>query len=331
MREGLSLVNNRLLSRSALRQVVDQLSPAGSSLPEHIRTETDLPQFVFAGLLLMKVGLFVERSGMVCAMPADGFFSLPLFERARLCYHTWLESAFWNELAYLPDVVVRPGPAALDPAHEEVVRSRKLVLERLLQEQVGAWHDCSKFIAHAKLYIPYLLFPRQYGSRAERYSTGSNLYGWDFRLKQGWLTPREGWHLVEGGFIRAIISGPLHWLGLAEMDNEEHPGAFWIVEDAALGTSVTTPDTREPAWGRLVVQPNFELIALAPVSEALLIQLDRFAERTGLERIAQYRLARASVTRAIQLELRAETILQLLEQASGAEIPQNVQYSLMEW
>src|SRR5260370_7960642 len=86
----------------------------------------------------------------------------------------------------------------------------------------------------------------------------------------------------------------------------------------------------EPPAGRLIVQPNFELVALAPVSEALLISLDRFAERTGLERIAQYRLTKASVTRAIQLELHAETILQLLEQASGAEIPQNVQYSLME-
>ena len=331
MREGLSLVNNRLLSRSALRQVVDQLSPAGSSLPEQIRTETDLPRLLFTRLLLMKLGLLVERSGTVCAMPADAFFSLPLFERARRCYHVWLDSAFWNELAYLPDVVVRPGPAALDPAHEEVVRSRKLVLERLLQEQVGAWHDYSKFIAHAKLYIPYLLFPRQYGSRAERYSTGSNLYGWDFRLKHGWLTPREGWHLVEGGFIRAIISGPLHWLGLVEVDNEEHPGAFRIVKDAALVTSETPPSTQEPAWGRLVVQPNFELIALAPVSEALLIQLDRFAERTGLEYIAQYRLTRASATRAIQMGLHADAIQQVLEQAAGGPIPQNVQYSLVEW
>src|SRR5260370_517116 len=93
MREGLSLVNNRLLSRSALRQVVDQLSPAGSSLPEHIRTETDLPQLLFTRLLLMKLGLLVERSGTVCAMPADAFFSLPLFERARHCYHMWLVSA----------------------------------------------------------------------------------------------------------------------------------------------------------------------------------------------------------------------------------------------
>ncbi|MGA7912758.1 MAG: helicase-associated domain-containing protein, partial [Candidatus Dormiibacterota bacterium] len=80
-----------------------------------------------------------------------------------------------------------------------------------------------------------------------------------------------------------------------------------------------------------VVQPNFEVIALAPVSEGLLLNLDRFAERIRLEHIAQYRLTKASVTRAIQAGLQAETIQQIVEQAIGGPIPQNVQYSLIEW
>src|SRR5207247_6374904 len=69
------------------------------------------------------------------------------------------------------------------------------------------------------------------------------------------------------------------------------------------------------------------------VSEALLIRLDRFAERLGLEHIAQYRITKASVTRAIQMGMHAETIQQVLEEATGpgVEIPQNVRYSLVEW
>jgi Helicase conserved C-terminal domain len=331
MREGLSLVNNRLLSRPFLRQVVDQLSPTGSLQLEQIHTEADVPRLLFTRLLLMKLGLLSEQRGAICAMPADAFFSLPLLERARRCYQLWLESAFWNELAYLPDVVAHPGPAPLEPAHEEVVHARKLVVERLLHEQVGGWHELLTFIAHTKLHVPYLLFPRQYGSRAERYSIGNNPYGWDFRLKRGWLTPREGWYLVEGGFIRAMISGPLHWLGLVEVDSEDRPEAFHIVKDMGLVSGETPSGVQEPAWGRLVVQPNFELIALAPVSEALLVNLDRFAERTRLELVAQYRLTKASVTRAIQMGLHAETIQQVLGQAAGGPIPQNVQYSLVEW
>jgi hypothetical protein len=91
------------------------------------------------------------------------------------------------------------------------------------------------------------------------------------------------------------------------------------------------PDIKEPEWGRLIVQPNFEVIAFAPVSEALLIKLDRFAEPIRLEQIAQYRLNKASVTRAVQTGLQSESILRILEQASGGAIPQNVQYSLVEW
>jgi hypothetical protein len=81
----------------------------------------------------------------------------------------------------------------------------------------------------------------------------------------------------------------------------------------------------------LIVQPNFDLMAMAPVSEALLVQLDRFAERLRLEHVAYYRLTKQSVTRAIQMGLRAEEIQQTLEQAAGGSIPQNVQYSLVEW
>jgi len=297
---------------------------------EQVRTESDVPQLLFIRLLLMKLGLLSERRGALFATSADMFFSLPLLERARRCYHAWLDTTFWNELAYTSNIILRPGPAPIDPAHEEVVHSRKQVMERLLAENVGEWHEFSAFITRTRLYIPYLLFPRQSGTRVERYTAGNNPYNWDFRLRRGWLTPREGWYLVEGGFIRALISGPLHWLGLVNAD-ADHPDAFRLVPDLALIASETLLEIQEPSWGRLVVQPNFEVIALAPVSEELLLNLDRFAERIRLELIAQYRLTRASVTHAIQSGLHAETIQQILEQAAGGSIPQNVQYSLVEW
>jgi len=357
-REGLPLVNNGLLSRQALRQIIEQFVPdfyhAGTALAtsaQEIRSEHEVPRLLFIMLLLMQLGLLREQQGTLVAprsieADARAFFSLPTLERARRCYRTWLENPFWNELIYLPEVIVRPGPMPLEPAHEEVVQARQTVVAQVLSEQpVEArgkqgeggerqalpWYDFTAFIAHIKLYAPYLLFPRRYGSRADRYSIGSNPYGWDFRLHRGWLTHREGWHLVEGGFIRTVIAGPMYWLGLVELNNEDNPTAFRLAENISVITSDHPISIQEPPPGRLIIQPNFELVALAPVSEALLINLDRFAERVGLERIAQYRLTKASVTRAIQMGLHARIIQQILEQASSAEIPQNVHYSLLEW
>ncbi len=342
MGEGLSLVNNRLLSRQALRQVLEHMGPTSYQVGEELlpsvapptaerRAENEVPQLLFTRLLLMQLGLLRERQGTLQAIPAQPFFSLSLVERMRHCYRSWLENPFWNELIHLPDVIIRPGPAPLEPAHAEVMQARQTVMARVLQEQPGAWCDFATFVARTKLHAPYLLFPHRYGARAERYSVGSNPYGWDFRLRRGWLTHREGWHIVEGGFIRALIAGPLYWLGLVELNNADAPTAFRLAEGISLVTSDAPVSIEEPPIGRLIVQPNFELVALAPVSEALLISLDRFAERTGLERIAQYRLTKASVTQAIQVGLRADTIEQTLVQASGSEIPQNVRYSLVEW
>lgn len=330
-RDGLALVSSKLLSRPALRQVIDQVEPTLNT--ELVRTEADAPHLLFLRLLLMKLELLYERNGAILATPAEAFFALPLVERARSCYRLWLETPFWNELGYLPGVILRPGPAPLDPAHSEVLHARSMVMERIVEQSLqtpGEWQSFATFIARAKLYVPYLLFPRQYGSRAERYSTGSNPYSWDFRLRHGWLTHREGWHQVEGGFIRAMLNGPLHWLGLVEV-KEDKPDTFRILPHISNIINDNPPD--DVVWGRLVVQPNFELIVLAPVSEALLVKLDRFAERARLEQIAQYRLTKTSVTRAVQMGLRAETIQQQLEQAAGgsAAIPQNISYSLVEW
>lgn len=328
-REGLSVLSNGLLARSSLRLIVEHMGQKTQG--EQVRTESDVPRLLFLRLLLMKLGLLQERANSIVAASPTEFFALPVLERARRCYQLWLETPFWNELLYLPEVMVRPGPGPIEPPHEEVIRARQTIIERLRYEIRDGWHSLTTFIARTKLYTPYLLFPRQYGPRAERYSSGSNPYGWDFRLRRGWLTHREGWHMVEGGFIRAIVTGPLSWLGLVAVDAEENPTSFRFAQGADMVMSDTEVAYAEVPRGRLIVQPNFELLVLAPVSEALLVSLDRFAERVSLDMIAQYRLTKASVRRATQVGLRAETIQQELEHAVGGEIPQNVSYSLSEW
>jgi hypothetical protein len=211
------------------------------------------------------------------------------------------------------------------------MHARQLVLERLLHEPAEHWEEIPVLIARTKIHAPYLLFPRQYGPRAERYSSGSNPYSWDFRLRRGWLTHREGWHMVEGGFIRALLTGPLFWLGVVELDREENATSFRLLPTAMTILSEKPPVDTEQSPGRLIVQPNFELVLLAPVSELLLVKLDHFAERMTLDLIAQYRLTKASVTRAIQQGLHAEQIEHVLVEAAGGEIPQNVRYSIVEW
>lgn len=137
--------------------------------------------------------------------------------------------------------------------------------------------------------------------------------------------------MVEGGFIRAFISGPLYWLGLVEVDQSEPPLSFRLMPEASILMSDIPLTVEATPATRLIVQPNFEVLVLAPVSEVLLVRLDRFAERISLEHIAQYRITKASVTAAIRRGLLAEGMIETLQQATEGEIPQNVRYSLIEW
>jgi hypothetical protein len=318
--------------------VIDALAVQGNdkrfqSNLDPAKSETDVPQLYFLRLLLMQLGLLQVQNTTLKAVSAAAFFALPLMERIRRCYTLYVDTPFWNELAFLPEINVRPGPAPLEPAHIEVMQARKTVIEYIQRESMQNWRDITAFIAHLKLSIPYLLFPRQYGPRSERYSSGSNPYGWDFRLRRGWLTHREGWHMVEGGFIRALVGGPLYWLGLLELDRDEYPTQFCLLPAALLMMKEPVEGFAflEDVRGRLIVQPNFEVMVLAPVSESVLVMLDRFAERVNLDLVAHYRISRASITRAIQRGLHVEDIMRQLEQATGSELPQNVRYSLAEW
>jgi hypothetical protein len=342
-RGGLSLLGNGLLSRSAIKLIVETLIELQKPLYgnviqfqtrlDQIRSETDAPYLFFLRLLLTQLGLLVTHGSTLKANSASAFFSLPLHERVYRCYQLYRDQPFWNEITFLPEINVRPGPAPLEPAHREVILARQAVLEHLQWESSKDWFDIVACIARIKLHIPYLLFPRQYGTRAERYSSGNNPYNWDFRLRHGWLTHREGWHMVEGGFIRAMLGGPLYWLGLVEFDRSEYPlqfrlspAASYLFDEHAPAFPVVHDEQK-----RLVVQPNFEIIVLAPVSEALLILLDRFAERVQLDLVAHYRVSRASITHAIQRGLHVEEIIQQLEAAVDSNLPQNVRYSLTEW
>ena len=88
---------------------------------------------------------------------------------------------------------------------------------------------------------------------------------------------------MEGALLAALIEGPLHWLGAVDLDYSSagHPVAYHIspAGQALMGMGDWPPALTETAPGRLVIQPNFEMLALPPVREATLLFLDQIAER----------------------------------------------------
>ncbi len=329
---GLLLTANGLLPKGVLRQV---LAALGQKNGENGKSEQELPRVLFLRALAQALGLLVVRDGALYAENARAYFALPLVQRAERCYTCWLEGTFWNELLWLPGITLRPAPALQEPARPEVLRGRQAVLELVRAQTAGTWVSRAAFLALARLRsgAHHLWGPR--GEPGSESSPPEKLFGWEFRVRGVWLAPREERAQVEAGFVAAVLEGPLHWLGLVDLDAPagQPPLAYRLTPGglALLGQGEWPPELRDQQAGRLIVQPNFDLVALAPLQETTLLFLDEVAERQSLEQVAQYRLTRERWLHALAQGASAQTLIQRLEALAPAPLPQNLRYSLLEW
>ena len=121
---------------------------------------------------------------------------------------------------------------------------------------------------------------------------------------------------------------------LPEKDKPINPDAFMltVLASAVLSTEAEpsySPAT--PAKGRsLIVQPNFELLLLQPDLPTV-YRLLPFAQINQVGVVSRLTLTRNSVLRGLEAGMNIEQILQILEQRSQKELPQNVVYTLHDW
>jgi hypothetical protein len=141
----------------------------------------------------------------------------------------------------------------------------------------------------------------------------------------------------ELSYVQSLVPGFLHQLGVVDLGYMKGKwGAFRLTP---LGQALLAAgDGQAPAelagmdTGKLVLQPNFQVVAIGPVNLAWLARLDLFADRERADRGAfQYRISRDSVYRAQQLGMDVVQVLHFLEGTAGVELPQNVRRSLEEW
>jgi len=97
-----------------------------------------------------------------------------------------------------------------------------------------------------------------------------------------------------------------------------------------LGAERSLQLAPEPTTGRVVVQPNFEIVFLGPNLGAE-AELGPFCERAGAGTGTVFRLTKASVQTALHRGMEIERIADALRKTAGHELPQNVQAELSGW
>jgi hypothetical protein len=112
-----------------------------------------------------------------------------------------------------------------------------------------------------------------------------------------------------------------------------HEGAFQSLRISTLGARLLKVGHPNAGRGRLVVNPDFELLLFpGDKHEAELnYYLSAFAERTASDWVKRYRLTPESIKRGIISGYGAEAVTKFLEKHSESQLPANVRFSIREW
>ncbi len=277
-------------------------------------------------------------SNVSVLFPSDKaeFWSRPPAERVKTAFEAYLDSADWNELR-IPKATY--GIDHRRAAPNELKQARRTVIERIKRNKATGWINLADLIDDIRLSAYEFLFPRSmrsthsynYGVPATPYYYSNNPYGISYERVQN---EAEGWNQVEAAIIQHMVTGPLHWLGLTDVgfdQNSATPRAYRLTPMGAWLLGVGAPVTISEEGGRVVVQPNFQIVAMEPIAENVLMSLDEFSDFEGGDHAMTYRLTRESVYRGQRAGWSAARIIQYLEEAAHAPLSQNIRRSLEEW
>ncbi len=206
-----------------------------------------------------------------------------------------------QELTYLPTVTWYQQDTRLTTLR--LANARQAVLTQMSEVAASReWVPVADLLAALqKSHGDFLVPPcgKQGYRGAARYSIYNNNVGWSFDML---LSDEDGWLRVETGFVYLVLDA-LRGFGLLD-DSGPARGAPTAIRLTPLGRHVLRdgPVPHFPAveGARIVLQPNFHLVAFGPVPEVDLLEMERFAERLSADRAVEFNLTRESVYRAQQ-------------------------------
>lgn len=195
---------------------------------------------------------------------------------------------------------------------------RQPLVDAFLSVPAGAMVPLAEFVEHHARVRNPLLAP----GRAVRRDRWSSL-----------PASREGWESAWAGLLLGFLALRLVPFAGARLGRLDGGWVAFGLTDAGrylLGAADDFALPAESGGGEVVVQPDFEIIFLAPAPRAE-AELGRIAERTGSGVGALFRLTRASVLRAAEQGMSAAQLLGTLESVSRSGVPDNVARQVRDW
>jgi hypothetical protein len=268
--------------------------------------------------LLIAAGI-LDENGEILAGETRDFLEGTRGEALTRLATAWLNSREHNDLRLMPHIRAE-GEWVNDP-----YQSRHTVLDLLSRLDKKSWWSLSAFISAMRMHKPDFQRP------AGDYDT------WYLRdVHSGvYLRGFEHWGAVDGAYLRYLICGPLHWLGMMDLaapDKESPPVAFRFSARMESLLSGQPPEGLPAESEGLSVDSQGQVLIPPLAPRALRYQIARFCEWAGRKREQYaYRITAASLSRAGKQGLEVNQLLTLLRKNASAPLPPNVTHALERW
>lgn len=231
----------------------------------------------------------------------------------------WRDTERWNDLAALPHLRF----AAANWPNDAGI-SRRAALELFQPIPTGEWWDLATFLADVKRYHPAFQRP------------GGDFESWYLQDASGaFLNGIEHWDSVDGAYLRFVIEGPLHWLGITDLGRSDQGAPINCFRLTPASKLLLNPESRlhvEDPDSKITVKSNGEVIVPRGADRVTRYQIARISAWDPPDRLGHhFRLTPGALQIAKEQGLNARHILQLLENAVESGLPPSVVRAVERW
>lgn len=229
---------------------------------------------------------------------------------------TWRTTSDYDDLAHVPGLVLDFNAPARNPV---VVRDG--LFGWLAELPVGEWWLLDEFVATVKASAPD--FQRPGGNYDSLYIRAVD--------SKDYLRGFETWEQVDGALLRYLISGPLHWLGLADITRPDDAVPRFrltqqVFEAVATGRplDLATPD--QP----ITIKPDGHVWATRAANRYDRFQMARIADWVLREERYLYRITANSLDAAAERGVTPQQVLAFLRKAVP-DMPPELLQAIERW
>ncbi len=271
--------------------------------------------------LVLDVG-FLDLTGdevRLQAKKARQWLQAPFPEQASVLVQAWLSSTRWNDLLHVSSLRAEPTSWQNDPRPP-----RQMMLEILADLDPTTWWRLDSLPAAVKSTTPD--FQRTAGEYDSWYlrDAGSGEY----------LRGYQHWDRVEGALLFFLATGPLAWLGLVELgENEDgRTVAFRPTPTGRTFAQVRSfPYPPGPTQARIQVNADATIVVPASADRFTRFQVARLADWEPLAADFHYRLTPRSLAAARESGIDLSRALAFLASRSGQQLPEPVKRAVEGW